>query len=73
MANRFQYTIHLLWYIRMPLILNTYQGVRNSYELQSAKINSDSSFRLKYRKPFKKVCSIVNKINISRCSNSHDK
>lgn len=61
LKGRFKHTIDLLWFIRMPLILNTYQGVKNSYELQNAKIYSNCSFRLKYRKPFKKVCSIVNK------------
>lgn len=58
---RFKCAVKVLWYIRMPLILNTYQGLKQTYELQNAKIKSVSSFRMKYRKPFKKVCSIVNK------------
>lgn len=60
-VKRYPISVPLLWYVRMPLILNTYQGIKNNYKLQNAKIDSACSFRLKYRNPFKKVCSRYNK------------
>ncbi|VVC34696.1 Galactose oxidase/kelch, beta-propeller,BTB/Kelch-associated,Galactose oxidase, beta- [Cinara cedri] len=52
---RFKYSSELLWYVRLPLILNTYQGIINIHELACAKINSLSSFRKEHRKPFRKA------------------
>lgn len=52
---RSKYSPELLWYVRLPLVLNTYQGVIKIHEFQGAKINGLSSFRMEHRKPFRKV------------------
>jgi hypothetical protein len=56
-ASRSKYSPELLWYVRLPLVLNTYQGVIKVHEFQGARINGISSFRMEHRKPFRKVCS----------------
>jgi len=57
---RSKYSPELLWYVRLPLVLNTYQGVIKVHEFQGARINGISSFRMEHRKPFRKVCDILN-------------
>lgn len=59
-ATRSKYSPELLWYVRLPLVLNTYQGVIKVHEFQGARINGLSSFRMEHRKPFRKVCSKSN-------------
>jgi len=56
-AIRSKYSSELLWYVRLPLVLNTYQGVVKVHEYQGAKINELSSFRMEHRRPFRKVSS----------------
>lgn len=53
--TRSKYSTELVWYVRLPLVLNTYQGVVKVFEFQGAKINDLSSFRTEHRKPFRKV------------------
>lgn len=57
-AVRSKYCTDLLWYVRLPLVLNTYQGIIKVHEFQGARINGLSSFRMEHRKPFRKVSSI---------------
>lgn len=57
-ATRSKYSSELLWYVRLPLVLNTYQGVIKVREYQGAKINELSSFRMEHRRPFRKVSSV---------------
>lgn len=57
--TRSKYNTELVWYVRLPLVLNTYQGIVNViYEFQGAKMNDLNSFRTEHRKPFRKVCDI---------------
>lgn len=58
-CTRSKYSPELLWYVRLPLVLNTYQGVIKVHEFQGAKLNGLSSFRMEHRKPFRKVCIIL--------------
>ncbi|XP_026814200.1 kelch-like protein 3 [Rhopalosiphum maidis] len=53
-ATRSKYSSELLWYVRLPLVLNTYQGVIKVHEFQGAKLNEISSFRMEHRRPFRK-------------------
>ncbi|KAE9526919.1 hypothetical protein AGLY_013567 [Aphis glycines] len=52
--TRSKYSSELLWYVRLPLVLNTYQGINKIHEFQGAKINKFSSFRTEHRRPFRK-------------------
>lgn len=56
--TRSKYSTELVWYVRLPLVLNTYQGVVKASEFQGAKINDLSAFRTEHRKPFRKVSLI---------------
>lgn len=58
-VTRSKYSTELLWYVRLPLVLNTYQGVIKVHEFQGARINGITSFRTEHRKPFRKVCRII--------------
>ncbi|XP_029341272.1 kelch-like protein 3 [Acyrthosiphon pisum] len=53
-ATRWKYSTELLWFVRLPLILSTYQGIMNVCEYQGAKINELISFRMEHRRPFRK-------------------
>lgn len=59
-ATRSKYSAELLWYVRLPSILNNYQGVIQVHEFQISRLRSLSSFRMEHRNPFKKVCNKLN-------------
>jgi len=56
-VTRYKCSSELLWYVRCPLVLKTYQGLINVHDYQGAKIDKLSSFRMEYRRPFRKVSS----------------
>lgn len=58
-TTRSKYSSELLWYVRLPLVLNTYQGVIKVHEYQGAKINELSSFRMEHRRPFRKGILVI--------------
>ncbi|XP_025199504.1 kelch-like protein 3 [Melanaphis sacchari] len=53
-VTRSKYSSELLWYVRLPLVLNTYQGVIKNYGYHGSKRNELNSFRMEHRKPFRK-------------------
>ncbi|XP_060855793.1 kelch-like protein 3 [Metopolophium dirhodum] len=59
-VTRYKYSSELLWYIRLPLFINTYQGVTKVHDYQGAKIDKLISFRMEHRRPFRKGILVIN-------------